>query len=97
MSRKTLAYFTSYQEPGGSQGPDKQKPVPTPSERPTERDLEDSPTLRAWEVETIAELETQLVRLRTGRACKRCRGSGEVTRTGGYVAACGDCNGRGLA
>ncbi len=71
----------------------------TPSERPTRPDLDDVPTLKVWELETISDLEKQIDRVRSGRGCKRCRGSGETAHTGGAgtnVRACGDCNGRGL-
>ncbi len=73
-----------------------------PSERPTKPDLEveDPPTLRAWEVETIQDLEKQIDRLRTGRACKPCLGSGSEVRGGPnamFTRACGDCNGRGIS
>lgn len=74
----------------------------TPSERPTKPDLEaeDSPTLRAWEVEAIQDLEKQLDRLRSGRACRTCLGAGSEVRGGPnalYTRACGDCGGKGIS
>lgn len=76
-----------------------------PEERPTDPVLpegEEVPTLRAWEVEAIQDLETQLSRLRTGHGCKACRAAGQETvrggaRLGDYVRACGTCGGTGLS
>lgn len=75
-----------------------------PSERPTKPDLgelaaelEESPTLRAWEVEAIQELELQVIRLKTGRACRPCLGRGMVERSGGYWVACNECGGKGMS
>lgn len=57
------------------------------------------PTVPAWAVAIIRELEAQLDRLYTGRACRACSGSGTETRSGPageYLRACGACGGSGL-
>jgi DnaJ-class molecular chaperone len=59
----------------------------------------EAPTLPAWALATIDELHKQIDRLRSGQACRACRGAGAEVRTGSageYERACGACDGTGL-
>jgi len=62
--------------------------------------MDEQPTLQPWALASIDELLTQLARLRTGRACRVCRGAGTETLTGSagtYERACNACDGNGMA
>lgn len=53
----------------------------------------------AWAVAVIRELEAQLDRLYSGRACRACLATGAEVRTGPagtYERACAHCHGSGV-
>jgi transcription elongation factor Elf1 len=71
--------------------------MPKQPEYPTS--VDERPTIPGWAAEAILELQAQLDRLFSGRACKACLGAGTFTvkdRTGFYVVACGTCDGQGM-
>lgn len=64
-----------------------------------EEDEHDRPTVPAWCCALIRDLEKQLDRLYSGRACRACSGSGEELRggkAGVYRRTCGECDGEGV-
>lgn len=59
----------------------------------------DRPTLPAWAHAVIQELEGQLERLYSGRACRACKGAGlepEGGTAGVYYRECPTCSGSGF-
>jgi Zn ribbon nucleic-acid-binding protein len=63
------------------------------------RNTDEAPTLEAWVIATLEELEIQRDRLLTGQACPDCSGAGKLAtrgRLGVTWTACGECDGSGL-
>lgn len=63
------------------------------------RYTDEAPTLQAWVVAALEELEVQRDRLLTGKACGECAGAGKLAtrgRLGVTWTSCGACDGSGL-
>lgn len=66
---------------------------------PTLASVNERPTVPAWAAAVIRDLEKQIDRLMSGRACRECKGSGETPvagKAGAYVRTCAGCDGHGL-